>query len=216
MPEHIRLMLSVEHEIVLYSLMKSFEIEKDMHVVAYTTGGNDILALISENQLDVVIIDYTNVQWLLCMNEVRQIHQAHPGVRVIVLSRHKNRRHVAGFFCAGVSGFLLKSCSIDDLRQAIRLVANGKIYLCSEITGIQLDEALNFLLGNTKQKMPILSERDTDILKLIAKGKKSSEIAECLNISKRTIDIHRYYIMNKLGVRSIAELTKFAIYEGIV
>jgi DNA-binding NarL/FixJ family response regulator len=146
----------------------------------------------------------------------KQIIENTPQTRVIALSMHSDKRFVIGMLRAGASGYLLKDCASQELANAIHQVAGGKKYLSPEITGVVIDD---FLVGATPEDVPSaasqLSSREREVLQLIAEGWSTKQIASHLFVSVKTIETHRRQIMKKLDLHSIADLTKYAIREGL-
>ena len=118
-------------------------------------------------------------------------------------------------FKAGASGYLFKDCAFEELLYAIRTVVTNNVYLSPGIAGIVVEDYLRQVSGNELSNSPILTEREREVLRLIAEGKKTKQIASYFNVSVKTVETYRLQIMNKLNIRSIAELTKFAIREGL-
>ena len=149
----------------------------------------------------------------------RKILSEVPATKVLALSMYSDRRFVEGMFQAGVSGYILKNCIARELVSAIRLVAKGQVYISPEIAGTIVDGYLSRVVPQTDTNRridrKILTDREREILQLICEGQNSKEVAETLHVSSKTVDAHRRNIMEKVGVHSIAELTKFAIREGI-
>ena len=153
------------------------------------------------------------------MEATRKILSEAPDTKVMALSMYSDKRFVEGMFQAGVSGYILKNCIARELVAAIRLVAKGQVYISPEIAGTIVDGFLSRFVPendtNRRINRKTLTDREREILQLISEGKNTKEVAEKLHVSSKTVDAHRRNIMEKIGVHSIAELTKFAIREGI-
>ena len=134
------------------------------------------------------------------------------GSRIIALSMHADKRFVAGMFEAGAIGYLLKDCAYDELVQAIRQVMCGRTYLCSMISGVVIRD---YIQRMRKNEPSLLSPREKEILQLLAEGSTTKRIADQLKVSVKTVETHRQHVMEKLNIFSVAELTKYAIKEGI-
>jgi two-component system response regulator NreC len=145
-----------------------------------------------------------------------QIKESVPESRVIALSMHSDKRFVMGMLRAGAAGYLLKDCASQELANAIVQVAGGKKYLSPEITGVVIND---FLQGGSPEEdetaASVLSAREREVLQLIAEGWSTKQIASHLYVSIKTIETHRRQIMKKLDLHSIADLTKYAIREGL-
>lgn len=209
----IKVMLVDDHAIIRHGLRSSLEKEDDISVIAEAGDGRSAVKLASKLCPDVVIMDI-NMPDLNGVEATRQILADNATIKIIGLSMYGDHANVIGMLNAGTSGFVLKSCAFKELSDSIYAVCQGKRYLSPDIAGVVVDTALN-PSAQQDETSEHLTPREREILQLIAEGKKSNEMAEALGISKRTVDIHRKNIMDKLNIRSIAELTKYAIREGI-
>jgi len=138
-----------------------------------------------------------------------------PRVNVVALAMHSDRRFIAGMLEAGALGYLLKDCAFEELIQAIRCVMNGQVYLSSEITGIVIGDYVRQLSAGETSPFKLLTAREREVLQVLAEGKTTKQIAAFLHVSVKTVETHRSQIMEKLDIHSVAELTKFAIREGL-
>lgn len=145
----------------------------------------------------------------------RQIVTGAPEVKVIALSVHSDRRFITEMLKAGASGYVIKDCSFEELVQAIRAVMANRIYLSPGIADKVIKDYVRFLPHTDFSVFSILTEREREVLQLIAEGKNTKEIASSLHVSVKTVETHRKRIMDKLDIHSIAELTKYAIREGL-
>jgi DNA-binding NarL/FixJ family response regulator len=141
----------------------------------------------------------------------RQILDRTTGVRVLVLSMHSDQRFVERTLKAGAAGYLLKDCAFEELVRAIRTVMDGQIYLSPGIASLVVREYIE----NGLDSPPALSAREREVLQLITEGKSTKEVGLLLHISIKTVETHRQQIMKKLHLRTVAELTKYAIREGL-
>lgn len=147
----------------------------------------------------------------------RHMIAGNPDIKIIALSMHSNKQLVMEMLKAGASGYLLKDCAFNELSDAIESVMNGHIYLSPGINTVLLKERV-FESGETSSLHTIftlLSKREREVLQLISEGKSTKEIANVLYVSVKTIETHRQQIMNKLNIRSVAGLTKYAIRKGL-
>ena len=145
----------------------------------------------------------------------RQIIGNSPRTKVIILSVHSEQRFVAEVFKAGASGYLLKDNSFDELVSAIHAVMTEGTYLCPQIATVVRDDYLQHLLRAAPSTPSTLTAREREVLQLLAEGKATKEIAFSFNLSVKTVEAHRQRIMEKLNIRTVAELTKYAIREGL-
>jgi DNA-binding NarL/FixJ family response regulator len=145
----------------------------------------------------------------------RKIVAKTPGIKIIALSMHSDRRFVVEIIKAGASGYLLKDCAFEQLAHAIGDVAAGKIYLSPKITNILIKDHVHIFPQSEFSVFSILTRREREVLQLLAEGKATREIASKLDVSVKTVETYRKQIMDKLDIHSIAELTKYAIREGL-
>lgn len=211
----IRLLLADDHQIVRNGLRALLEKQTDVEVVGEAENGRMAVQSAQELKPDVVIIDITMPD-LNGIEASRQILATHPDTKVIGLSMHSDRRFVAGMLDAGAKGYLLKDCAFEELALAIRTVAANKIYLSPGITGIVVKDYLNHLPAANASPAGPLTNREREVLQLLAEGKSTRQIASSLHLSVKTIETHRRQIMEKLDIHTIAGLTKYAIREGLI
>lgn len=214
----INIILADDHHVIRQGLRLLIEREKDLWVVGEADSGWSALSAVKEVHPDLVVMDVSMPE-LNGMEATRKILSEAPDTKVLALSMYSDRRFVEGMFQAGVSGYILKNCIAKELVSAIRLVAKGQVYISPDIAGTILDGYLSrSVCGNDinrKSKRKTLTDREREILQLISEGQNTKEIAEKLHVSPKTVDAHRRNIMEKIDTNSIAELTKFAIREGI-
>jgi len=146
----------------------------------------------------------------------RQIKKKVPHTKVLGLSMHSDRRFVLEMFRAGVSGYLIKNCAFKELRQAIHIVAMNQIYISPQIAHIIVDESIARQPPATSSVHSILTPREREVLQFIAEGKNTKQMALKMHLSTKTIEAHRRRIAEKLNIHSVAELTRYAISEGLI
>jgi DNA-binding NarL/FixJ family response regulator len=185
-----------------------------IQVVGEAENGRDAVRLTKELEPDVVIMDVAMPE-LNGIEATHQITSTSAKVRVITLSMHFDRQLVSKMLEAGASGYLLKDCAAEELVEAIRTVFRGGTYLGRKIEPIVIKDYVERLKSPDPGKTSTLTSREREVLQLIAEGRSTREIAQRLFVSAKTVETHRRNIMQKLGVNSIAELTKYAIREGI-
>jgi DNA-binding NarL/FixJ family response regulator len=209
----IRVLLADDHQIVRQGLKKLIETQQDMEVVGEAEDGRTTCELVPKLSPDVIVMDVKMPD----MNGVAassHIHAEFPDIKIIGLSMYNDVRFVANMLKAGACGYLLKDCAFEELAQAIRKVMANLTYLSPEATDMLVKD---FVAQINKFDTPssVLTSREQEILQLLAEGKRSREIADLLHISIKTVDTHRLQVMHKLGFKSVAELTKYAIREGL-
>jgi DNA-binding NarL/FixJ family response regulator len=208
-----RILLVDDHQIMREGLRALLQEQPGMTVVGEAENGRKAVQLARELSPDLVIMDVTMPD----MNGVEatsQIRTALPAVKVIALSIHSDRRFVIQMFRAGATGYLLKDCAFEELARAIQRVTEGQAYLSPGIAGVVVEELLR-TAAHEGSGIPSLSSREREVLQLTAEGRSMKEIASALNVSVKTVETHRRQLMIKLGVNSVAELTKYAIREGL-
>jgi len=210
----IRIILADDHTIVRHGLSKLLQQEKDIEVIAQAKDGHSTVELVKEMSPDVVVMDI-GMPDLNGIDATRQIIRESPKVKVIGLSMHSGRKFVAEMLKAGASGYLLKDCAVEELTVAIKAVMAGKTYLSPAIADVVVEDYVRHPSEKGGSVFSVLSEREREVLQLMAEGKTTKQIAKRLHVSPKTVEGHRIRIMNKLNIDSIAKLTKYAIQEGL-
>jgi two-component system response regulator NreC len=210
----IKILIADDHKIVRDGLRMLVEKQPDMVVVGEAENGRKAVHLALKMVPDVVIMDVTMAD-LNGIEATRQIHKGQSQIKLIALSMHSDRRFVAGMLEAGASGYLLKDCAFEELALAIQGVMSDRIYLSPEISDIVIREYVHKLSPKPSSAYANLTAREREVLQLLAEGKSTKQIAVSLNVSIKTIESHRSRIMDKLNIHSIAELTKYALREGL-
>jgi len=210
----IKVLIADDHQIMREGLRSLLEKEIDIQVLGEAEDGRMIQRMALELNPDVIIMDVAMPD-LNGIEATRQIVAALPGAKVIALSMHDDRRFVLNMLKAGACGYMLKDCAFKDLAKAIRVVMSNKTFLSPEVADIVVKDYLSTTQPIESSAFNLLSPREREVLQLIAEGKTSALIGELLHISVKTVETHRQQIMVKLKIRSIAELTKYAIREGL-
>ena len=210
----IRIILADDHKIIRDGLRTLIENQSHMEVVGEAESGRKAVAMTLELVPDVVVMDVTMAD-LNGIEATRQIHKEQPSVKVIALSMHSDRRFVTGMLEAGASGYLLKDCAFEELARAIHSVISNETYLSPGITDIVVKGYLQKSSLTPASAFSTLTAREREVLQLLAEGRSTKKIAESLYVSIKTVETHRQRIMDKLNIHSIAELTKYAVREGL-
>jgi DNA-binding NarL/FixJ family response regulator len=210
----IRIIIADDHQIVRQGLRTLLEKEPDMQVVAEAEDGRRTLNLAREVVPHVIVMD-VEMPDLNGIEATMQIMAELPQIKVIALSMYSDRRFVTNMLKAGACGYLLKDCAFEELVQAIRLAMSNRIYLSPGIADVVVKDYVNHTPAPTPSVFSVLTAREREVLQLLSEGKRTTQIAELLHISIKTVETHRMQIMHKLGMRSVAELTKYAIREGL-
>ncbi len=208
----IRIILADDHAIVRHGLSRSFQQEKDVEVIAQAKDGRSTVELAREKSPDVVVMDISMPD-LNGIEATRQIIRESPQVKVIALSMHSSRKYVTEMFKAGASGYLLKNCDFEELADAVRIVAGGKTYISPSISDVVIRNVQGYEEGDSA--FSVLTQREREVLQLLVEGKTTKQAALRLYISPKTVEVHRLHIMHKLDIDNVAELTKYAIREGL-
>jgi DNA-binding NarL/FixJ family response regulator len=210
----VRIILAEDHRITREGLVNLLQERPDMEVVGEAENGREAVRLARELSPDLVIMDVTMPD-LNGIDATRIITSGSNNTKVIALSMYSDKQFVQGMIQAGASGYLLKDCAFEELVSAIQAVIQGDTYLSPGIAGIVVQDYLTKLTTDRSSADTVLTNREREVLQLIAEGNSTKEIAARLNVSVKTVETHRRQIMEKLGIFSIAELTKYAIREGL-
>ena len=210
----IRVLLVDDHTILRDGVRLLLESRGDMKVVGEAANGRAAVRLATERSPDVVVMDVTMPD-LNGIEATRQVLAASPGTRVLALSQHTDRRRLADMLKAGAAGYLLKTSCGTELVGAVRTVVAGHAYLSPEITGVVVGDYVNDVPAAGNTPLHSLTPRQREVLQLVAEGRNTKEIAAALSVSIRTVEANRAQVMDKLQVRSVAGLTKFAVKEGV-
>jgi DNA-binding NarL/FixJ family response regulator len=205
----LRILLADDHRIIVDGLRQLINNEPDMEVAGAAEDGHGAVRLARELEPDVVILDIS-MPGLNGIEAADLILAERPKSRVIALSVHSDRRFVSRILQAGASGYLLKNCASKELVEAIRIVAGGETYVSPKVAGVLVKDYLGKL-----DKPGVLSQREREVLQLIAEGQSTKQIGVILFISPKTVERHRKQIMEKLNLYNVADLVKYAIKEGI-
>jgi DNA-binding NarL/FixJ family response regulator len=211
---NMKILLADDHRIVREGLKSLIDSQPDMHVVAEADNGRQAIEMASENAPDVAVMDI-GMPELNGIEATRRIVGDSPETKVIALSMHADRRFMSEMLKAGASGYLLKDGAFDELADAIRTVMNNKVYLSPRIADVVVEDYVRHLPKAGPSAFAALTSREREVLQLLAEGKATKQAAAALHVSVKTVETHRRQIMEKLDLHSVAELTKYAIREGL-
>ena len=209
-----RVLLADDHNMIRQGLRALIEKEEGMSVIAEAEDGRKAVELTAELSPKVVVMD-VGMPNMNGIEATRRIVTADDQVKVLALSMHSDKRFVKEMFAAGASGYLLKDSAFQELVLAIRTLAEGRTYLSPGVTDSVIKDFVNRRPETEVSVFSLLTGRQREVLQLTAEGMSTRDIAEQLKISVKTVETHRQKIMSKLGVHSIAELTKYAVREGL-
>jgi two-component system response regulator NreC len=210
----IKLVLADDHQIVRQGLRTLLALESDMEILAEADNGRTTLRLVREHRPHVVIMDISMPD-LNGIEATRQILDEFPDTKIIALSMHSDSLFVLNMLKAGATGYLLKDCALEELVKAIRIVVSNKTYLSPGVSDIVIKDFVSNWSTPGPTAFSILTAREREVLQLMAEGKTTNQIAYQLCLSVKTVEAHRKQTMNKLGIHSVAELTKYAIRQGL-
>ena len=208
------ILVADDHKIFREGLRALIERQDGMQVVAEAEDGRRAVRLAEELEPDVVVMDISMPQ-LNGFEATRQIVERIPRVKVLALSMHSEEPYVGEMLSAGASGYLLKDCAFEELAGAIDTVMSGRVYLSPDIAARVVEDYVRQYAGPRSAAPSRLSGREREVVQLLAEGRAIKEIGDLLHVSAKTIETHKNRIMKKLGLASIAELTKWAIRAGL-
>ena len=210
----VRIVIADDHQLMREGLSSLLSQQADIRVVGEAINGREAVQLAERENPDEVVMD-VSMPDLNGIDATRQILSRSPRTRVIALSMHSDRQFVAEMFRAGARGYLLKDSAFEELASAITRVAKDETYIAPRISGFRLEDYTRKEERGEPLLAPRLSEREREVLQMMAEGKGTKEIAADLHLSAKTVETHRQHLMDKLEMYSVAELTKFAIREGL-
>jgi DNA-binding NarL/FixJ family response regulator len=209
-----KIVIADDHKIMREGLKALIEKQPDMEVAAEAQDGLTATKLARKLLPQVIIMDI-GMPEMNGIDATRQIISENKDIKIIALSMHSDRRFVLEMLKAGASGYLLKDSAFEELVNAVHTVMTGQSYLSPRITDIVVKEYLYNLPKSESTVFTVLTVREREVLQLLAEGKSTKQIAATLNLSVKTVETHRQQIMEKLEIRTVAELTKYAIREGL-
>lgn len=209
----IRVLVADDHMIARTGIRHVLESEADFEVVGEAASGTEALALVLELHPDVVVLDIS-MPGVTGLEVAARLRRSSPDTRILILSMHDQAEYVLESVRAGAHGYLLKDTAATELREAIRAVCQGESYFSPPVAtrltaAVRNDQA-------TQSGLDQLTGREREVLLGIAQGRTNKEIASKLGISHRTVETHRESLMRKLQLRTVAELTRFALGAGLV
>lgn len=210
----MKVLIAEDHGVVRQGLRALIEEEPDIEVIGEAEDGLEVVELAKQSLPDVILMDITMPN-LNGVEATRFILENHPNIRIIALSVHFDKHFVMEMLRAGASGYVLKSYLFDEVLRALRTVGSGQHYLSPKITEIVLDDYIPLITKTEESSKEHLTTRERQVIQLLAEGKTTKQIALQLHVSPKTVDSNRRQVMKKLGISSVAELTKYAIREGL-
>ena len=210
----IKILIADDHKIFREGLRALIEKQPGMEIIDEVENGRKAVQLVRELLPDVVIMDIAMPN-LNGIEATRQIVAKAPSVKVVALSMHSDKRFVVEMLKAGASGYLLKDCAFEELAHAICAVRSNRTYLSPKIADMMIKDYVRLFPKTKLSVSSILTPRQREVLQLLSEGKTTSQIGQDLQVSVKTVETYRQQIMDKLDIHSVAELTKYAIREGL-
>jgi DNA-binding NarL/FixJ family response regulator len=209
----IKIVLADDHGVLRDGLSRSFQQEKDIELVGEAENGHSTIELVRKCSPDVVVMDI-RMPDLNGIEATRIITKKYPAVKVVGLSMYSSDKYVREMFRAGAAGYLLKNCAFEELVECIKTVHGGRTYISPSI-GEMVVKEYSTKPDDEKSVFSLLTQRERQVLQQFAEGKTTKQIGLSLHISPKTVEAHRLRIMDKLKLDNIAQLTKYAIQEGL-
>jgi DNA-binding NarL/FixJ family response regulator len=210
----MRVMLADDHRMFRQGLKTLLGSREDIDVIAEASDGREAVEMASSCNPDVIIMD-VSMPGLNGIEATRKITTDQPGVKIIGLSMHTDRRYTSELLKAGAAAYVPKDGAFEELEQAVRSVMSGEVYLSPRVAAGLVDDYVRQPQSPAPSVFERLTAREREVLQLMAEGQATKEIAATLHVSVKTVETHRRQIMEKLNIYSVAELTKYAIREGL-
>lgn len=210
----IRVALADDHGLMRAGLCALLSREPDLEVVGTASDGAEAVRLARELRPDVFVTD-VSMPGLNGVDAIRRIHAEEPGVRMLCLSMHDTSRMVLAALDAGARGYVLKEGPGEELGLAIRKVMANQVYLSPELVGVVVDEMRHRHQRPRELPGDALTPRERELVQLLSEGYSTADAAERLHVSVKTVATHREHVMHKLHLHSVAELTRYALREGL-
>lgn len=211
----VKLIVADDHTLMREALCNKLDSKHDLEVIVQADDGRQAIELCQKHVPELIIMD-VSMPDLNGVEATKRIHDNNPNIKIIALSMHSEQKFVTDMLKAGASGYLNKACRFEELLEAINVVISGEIYLDRSIGTKVIKDYLSSLSQKKDGNSEILTSREREVLQMVAEGKSSKEVAFKLGIEEHTIVKHRQNIMNKLDIRDVPGLTKYAIREGII
>lgn len=213
---NFRVLIADDHGIVRQGLRALLEKSPDVSVVGEASDGREAVRLAAELRPNIVVMDI-GMPMLNGVDATSQILSRDPDIKVIILSMHSDESYILRALSAGAKGYLLKDSAEGDILPAVQTVAKGRPYFSPVIASTLLDEYLQTMKKNkVRDSYDLLSEREKEVLQLLAEGKSNKEVATLLNLSPYTIESHRTSLMQKLNLHNTAEIVLYAVRKNII
>lgn len=210
----IRVLLADDHQLLIDGLRTLLERQRSFEVIGIARDGLEAVQIARDQAPDVILLDISMPR-LNGVDAARRILRHHPDVKIIMLSMHDDRRFIRESMRVGARGYILKESAVGEVIEAIRAVHKGRLYFSETVREQVLHDYVEGVRADDDPSTSPLSGREREVLQILTEGRSTKDAAAILNVSVKTIESHRKQIMDKLDLHSMAELTKYAIREGI-
>ena len=217
MADKLKILIADDHRLFTDGIVAMLKTEKDFEIAGIANDGLMVLDLIKQRGFDIAVLDI-NMPGLNGIEAAKKLRELRPNIKVIALTTHDDREHIKEMLRSGAAGYVLKNATRNELAEAIRKVAKGETYLSKEVQDSLMSNYVDQLHHNkeaTNDEVIILTPREIEIVKLLAKGNTNDKIADELHISFRTVETHRKNIMHKTKSKNLAGLIKYAYDKGL-
>ncbi len=215
--ETINILLVDDHTLIREGLKLILKRNKNFKIIGEASNGVEAIRYIDKNadKVHVVMLDITMPE-LDGFEVAKIVRQNHPEIKILALTMHSEESYITKMIDVGVHGYVLKDSNLEDLSTAINTILEGKPYYSSDVSAIMINSLMNKDKKKENNEINNLTDREVQIIDLITEGFKSSEIAEKLKLSTRTIEVHRRNLMKKLDVKNTAELVSFVLKSKLI
>ena len=211
----IRILIADDHQVVRDGLSALLHNPPRYTVIGTACDGREAAVMARKLNPDVVIIDIAMPE-LNGVDATKRMLAEMPGLRIIALSMHSDKRYISGMLQAGALAYVRKESAFEEITAAVDAVSQGNVYLGEGVAGVVVNDYRQMMAQSDADGSDPLSVREREVLQLLAEGKKTTDIAARLHVSSKTVETHRRQIMSKLNIESIAALTKYAIRHGFI
>lgn len=215
MNEKTKILIADDHRLFLDGIVSLLQTEKQFVIARTVTNGAEVLDALGKEDIDLCILDI-NMPVMNGITTTRQMKKLFPSVKIIILTTYNDREFISELLLAGINGYVLKNATKAELIAAIRDVMKGKQYYSREVSDHLLHNYVDILKKEKEAEEVLLTRREKEIVKLLARELTNARIAEELHISFRTVETHRKNIMHKTGAQNLAGLIKYALAKGII
>lgn len=211
----ISILVADDHDIIREGIKNILSSRTQYKVVGEAGDGQETLSQVEKLRPEILLLDISMPK-ISGLDIIKRIHQISPKTKILIISLHQTSAYIIKALKSGVCGYLNKENAAEELLTALNKVANGKIYLTSTASSYLIEKAIEKPGPDAKLRGKVLTEREEEVLRLVAEGKTAKEIAKLLNISPRTVENYKNSLQDKLGLSKTSDLIKYAVKHGIV